>query len=363
MFIPIDAKADVEGSKKGKLTPTQHAQLNAFCLANKTGIFDCLGRCEFSTISYNGDIATITFNSGYIVICGRLVECEAGTTFDLTLPTSGTETGNIVLRYDLSAQGNGEFEIDKKVGTLTQQDLNEHPIDGVYEFVLYQYTATSSSVTLTRNIEYLKSVEHRLESVEERLTKLGFKRGSIYERADSSGTPVGEIIRQGNFVLIHYNFLTSYSPTPTLYVYPDEGSSWLDFLPKDGNSIYLLHQGEIQSVSITFNMGFSVMTITSDAYGDGTVIGLSRMRVGYFGYEVVHNLNFSEFPATISSKTRSFGGTYVYSVSPSSIPDYRIVYVKIGEKRIFYGFGGLFTSAESYEIGDNVILYCLSLEE
>ena len=34
-FIPIDAKADIQGSKKGKLTPYQHAQLNVEGITQK----------------------------------------------------------------------------------------------------------------------------------------------------------------------------------------------------------------------------------------------------------------------------------------------------------------------------------------
>lgn len=154
-FIAIDAKADIADSKKGKLTPAQHAQLNAFCLTKKTGIFDCLGKCEYiSPISIDSanHKATITFNSGYVVICGRLVECEAGTEFVADLPVSGEESGYIVLRYDLSAFGENEFKVIQKTGSLTQQDLNNNPIDGVYEFPLYSYTATPSSITLTREL-------------------------------------------------------------------------------------------------------------------------------------------------------------------------------------------------------------------
>lgn len=159
-FIAIDAKADISENKKGKLTPAQHAQFNAFCLTKKTGILDCLGKCEYiSPISIDSanHKATITFNSGYVVICGRLVECEAGTTFVADLPVSGEETGYIVLRYDLSAFEENEFKVIQKTGSLTQQDLNNNPIDGVYEFVLYKYTATPTSITLTRenNFSYI----------------------------------------------------------------------------------------------------------------------------------------------------------------------------------------------------------------
>jgi len=212
-FIAIDAKADVQGSKKGKLTPTQHAQLNAWCLASKTGIFDCLNKCEATSSSYtaSNNIATVVFKSGYIVICGRLVECEEGTEVLVQTPVSGEINGRIILRYSLSNTGEDEFVVTTKNETLTQNDLNENPITGVYEFELYSYKATPTSITLTRNVEYVPDVSGKINelkeslkkgdvtvmnahyaqhawyasddlskgTIEERLTKLGFSQGSI----------------------------------------------------------------------------------------------------------------------------------------------------------------------------------------
>ena len=80
-FIPIHAKADIVGEKKGKITPAQASLLNAWCLASKTGILDWGGKCEATATSYSisNNVATIVLNKGYIVICGRLVEVEQNT--------------------------------------------------------------------------------------------------------------------------------------------------------------------------------------------------------------------------------------------------------------------------------------------
>lgn len=169
-FIPIDAKADVSESKKGKLTPVQHAQLNAWSLANKTGIFDFLGRCEATATTYTAtsNIATVVFNKGFFVVCGRLVECEQGTEVQITTPVSGSETGWIIAKFNLSASGTGEFEvtIKEKTENLIQQDLNLNPTTGIYEFVLYDYTAYPESVTIGRaNTNYLPSVQSRISDL------------------------------------------------------------------------------------------------------------------------------------------------------------------------------------------------------
>lgn len=169
-FIPIDAKADVENSKKGKLTPAQHSQLNAWSLVNKTGIFDFLSRCEATATTYTAtsNIATVVFNKGFFVVCGRLVECEQGTEVQITTPVSGSETGWIIAKFNLSASGTSEFEvtIKKKTENLIQQDLNLNPTTGIYEFVLYDYTAYPESVTIERtNTNYLPSVQSRISDL------------------------------------------------------------------------------------------------------------------------------------------------------------------------------------------------------
>ena len=238
MFIAIDARADVTGSKKGKLTPAQHAQLNAWCLASKTGILDfpknhsVPGRCEATALNITNiqnHEAKITFNKGYIVICGRLVECEDNTIFVMSTPASPsvTQTGKIILRYNLSNFGNNEFVITTKTGDLVQEDLNDNPSTGIYEFELYSYTATSSSVVLTRtNTDYIPDIGGKLEqfitiltgtgvvgsgnpplqgyntekgTIEERLDALGFKEGSV---TLSNGTATENFVyRQGNYVI------------------------------------------------------------------------------------------------------------------------------------------------------------------
>lgn len=265
MFIPIDAKADIADSKKGKLTPSQHAQLNAWCLGNKTGILDWGGKCTYKNISVDATThtATILFNKGYVVICGRLVECEQDTSFTIDIPiTSGTtETTYIVLQYNLGGSGIGEFGIAQRsntrgvypfVGSLKQQDLNDDPITGLYEFVLYECNATSTSVTLTRNINYVKSVEQRLED-------LGFKQGSI---ETSVSTTQNLITRQGNYVIGNLAF----------YGAPFSGTLPAEFRPKTTTKIGVYHSFDISAAGLfTGETGGGVTGFITFST-DGTVI-------------------------------------------------------------------------------------------
>ena len=229
MFIAIDAKADIEGSKKGKLTPAQHAQINSWVFSKKTGILDCFDKCDTTDISYTAvnNIATVIFKKGFIVICGRLVECEQGTEVKIQTPVSGSVSGRIVLRFSLSSTQEEEFKVVVKTGrSLTLNDLNENSSTGVYEFPLYDYIATPNNVSLmNKNISYVRSTNQEITAlsgmitaisnsiegnkdaplydynknkgtIEQRLTNLGFKQGSI------TGVSGATLTKQGKYAIL-----------------------------------------------------------------------------------------------------------------------------------------------------------------
>jgi hypothetical protein len=165
-FIAINAKADVTGSKKGKLTPAQNAMVNAWTLAKKTGIFEFGGKCEAVVEGISGDEFNVKFYNGFITICGRIVECETNTRIVIPKPTAGKELGHIIAGFYLGNNGEEEFRISTRQGAtlpeLRQEDLNLDPSDGVFEFSLYQYEATTSTLTLmTRNENlYIKDAQN-----------------------------------------------------------------------------------------------------------------------------------------------------------------------------------------------------------
>lgn len=224
-FIAIDAKADIKGSKKGKLTPAQHAQLNAWSLADKTGILDFGGKCEAkeTTITnITSNEASVYFKNGYIVICGRLVQVEQDAIVKIITPTSGKVDGKIIAEFNLSGVGEEEFKVySSNTTSLTQQDLNEEET-GVYQFELYSYTATPTTVSLIRNnTNYVPDIGGKLRqfeegltgegkplanyditkgSIEDRLTNLGFKQGSVSLTSGSATT--NKITRQGNYCIL-----------------------------------------------------------------------------------------------------------------------------------------------------------------
>lgn len=149
-FIPINAKADINGSKKGKLTPAQYAQVNAFSLSQKTGIFDAPNKCEATVNTPIGGAAEVVFQKGYLAICGRIVEVEEGSTVSVPIPVYGEEkvSGRIVAGFYLSSEGENEFKVFATQNQPIKQDLNDYPTSGTYELVLYEYEATPNGVTL-----------------------------------------------------------------------------------------------------------------------------------------------------------------------------------------------------------------------
>lgn len=124
--------------------------INAMALYKQTGIINKFDKCtvtapiDYTTTGYG----TITFNDGAIVICGRVIYIEAGTT--LAIPITTTAGGSIGVKVDLNQNAGSQVAFySKTTQTLTQQDLNENKTDGIYEFEIFKYTSNGTTLTLT----------------------------------------------------------------------------------------------------------------------------------------------------------------------------------------------------------------------
>lgn len=203
-FIAIDAKADISGNKKGRMSPAQHAQLNSWCLTDKTGILDWSFKCQATNTSYSVSEgkARVVFKKGYVVICGRLIECEADTYIDIPAPSVGQLSGFIILKVSPSNSGYSECVLTiKTTSALVQQDLNDNP-NGTYELELYSYLITPQTCTLTRRSNHtpiVSSVAQSLTLINERLTELGFNEGSVTNVQDIVGNVT--LKKLGKFVI------------------------------------------------------------------------------------------------------------------------------------------------------------------
>ena len=232
-LIPMIFKADggEDYPKKGKIRAEDLSALFAFSLPKKTGVLNVLGTCTaYNTVVSNG-YATITFHNGYVVICGRLIYIEESTSVTISLVASGTVTGKLGIRVSLSATGVTECEWFSKTGNLTQDDLNNNPIAGVYEMALYDYNASPTTFVLGNKVatninpnedlvEDITStpsegakyptddnnqpiiakgtIDGRLTNLEARITALGFSEVDATSQTNCSGV---HLKRQGNYVI------------------------------------------------------------------------------------------------------------------------------------------------------------------
>lgn len=332
-----------------------------------------------SEIGYEINGSIFKIKSGRIVLQG--VECDVDANgVEILIDSIANKRYHVVYLQvslaNMSAQILEQHDTASYPSISAGDDFNADTT-GTGRVILYKFTSTNGNISAVSKVlpEIVYSgraldgydiekgtVEQRLIDVDQRLTELGFKHGSIYTSTDTSGTPVGEIIRQGNFVIIHYN-IPGGSPTTTLYIYPDQGTSALVFRPKEGNVLELLDQGNpsYQYVVQQLISYENFLTIVSDAHGSGTVVGLKQMYEAHFGYEAVHDWQEYIFDGSIASKT-SLQGTYVYGLSPSTIEGYEIVKVKISNKEynVTEWYGEMaFATNDSYNIGENLLLYAI----
>lgn len=152
MLIPITFKADgASDSKKGKIRAEDHSALLSFCLPGaKTGILDTLNKCDAYGVSVSNGEASFYLHSGYVAICGRIVYIEEATQVHVALPASGTVRGSFGIKVDLSNIVDAEVVFyAKESGSLIQNDLNENPTTGIYEFELYKYDSTPTTFSLS----------------------------------------------------------------------------------------------------------------------------------------------------------------------------------------------------------------------
>lgn len=135
---------------KGNLLPQDLGAILGFLNPHDAGILnipekDC---SQFGSINITGQTAIVTFHAGYIVIHGRLVYIEEGTEVAFNLPTSGSVNGVLGIRINLAESGANEVTWFQKTSGVVTEDLIKKETDGIYEFVLYNYTATDLAFTL-----------------------------------------------------------------------------------------------------------------------------------------------------------------------------------------------------------------------
>lgn len=152
-LIPIIFNADDSNNTlKGKVQPEDLASFLSVLTSRDAGILDLFENpIGVTTIVDNTPVgkSTITFREGYVSIMGRLIYVQPNTQCQFTLPVAGTETGSFGIQIDLASTGANEVTWFKSTSGLRTDDIISNSASGVYQFRLYDYTATTSTLTLT----------------------------------------------------------------------------------------------------------------------------------------------------------------------------------------------------------------------
>lgn len=179
-LIPISFKADVEDNQKGNIRAEDLSALLAFLNPATAGVLKI--STDNSDCSYNGtplivgNTAQVTFRKGYIVIYGRIIYIEEGTQVSFNLPTSGNVSGVFGVKINLAEDGLNEVTWFQKTTSVQTDNLLNNTDSGVYEFVLYKYTATPTTFIIgdktSQIINNIKDADFITQSISDSSNKV-----------------------------------------------------------------------------------------------------------------------------------------------------------------------------------------------
>ena len=151
-MIPITFnKDDLNNVKKGNVRGQDLASFLSISMPKEAGVLDIFDDpCGYVQITPTTGYATVTMKKGYVNIFGRCIYVEQGEQVQIALPENGSVTGTFGIRVNLGESGANEVTWFTKTTTLRQDNILNNEISGIYEFALYNYTATTSALTLTK---------------------------------------------------------------------------------------------------------------------------------------------------------------------------------------------------------------------
>lgn len=165
-MIPITFnKDDINNVKKGNVRGQDLASFLSISMPKRAGVLDIFDDpCGYVQITPTTGYATVTMKKGYVNIYGRCIYVEQGEQVQIALPTSGSVTGTFGIRVDLGETGANEVAWFTKTTTLQQDNILNNEITGIYEFALYNYTATNNSLELTKVAPIIQNIDDYLKS-------------------------------------------------------------------------------------------------------------------------------------------------------------------------------------------------------
>lgn len=315
MLIPITFNADdTNNQKKGKIRGQDLAVALSLANTKDAGIIDVLENPldQVGVANVSGGYATVTLRAGYVSIYGRLIYVEENTQIQLTLPSSGSVSGNFGIRINLSDIGANECSWFTKTTDPVVENILNNPNTGTYEFRLYNYTATSTSLTLSS-----KTTE-KIENISTYLKGDNFETQDIKDNSNKLATT--------KFV---NNLVNKFAPkyadikiNSTLYTESDEQVTIDAFC--FGNLLYneaknkYIFQGNLRYVfAPNENKGHTFNDVDSFKIKINAVEGFENISVingGIFAYSTVTNLsNFIQGKTCLASYEQTNEKTIVYS--------------------------------------------------
>lgn len=164
-MIPITFNHDDENNvKKGNIRGQDLASFLSISMPKRAGILDIFDDpCGYVQVVPSTTYATITMKKGYINIYGRCIYVEQGEQVQVALPSSGSVSGTFGIRINLGETGANEVSWFTKTTTLRTDNILNNEVNGIYEFGLFNYTATASGLTLTKIAPTIQNIDDYLK--------------------------------------------------------------------------------------------------------------------------------------------------------------------------------------------------------
>ena len=242
-----------------------------------------------------------TVNSGRLVMQG--VECDIDATgVTITIDNIATKRYyTVYLEVNLglnTATIKSEYDTATYPTIDTGDDLTENST-GIARLPLYQFTATSGIISevnkVVKEISYpLNDYDITKGTVEERLTNLGFKQGTVISSISTLTVPQNIFTRQGNYVLMNSGVFSTTMPFPinqdkTIGKVPEE------FRPKEEIYIGMFDDDEkVGSPARELYLGTAIIRTNGDLVlkGFGGIFAYSALE-SVVGGSVINN--YSKF--------------------------------------------------------------------
>lgn len=251
-----------KSSDTPNITNRDDANMIRYAYGGSDGVVKNFG----SELSYSTLTSRFIINSGKVVVQGWEVNVDS---WELNLSTVTNTQYHLVYLEVNTASEIASIKSAYLTGSVPSidpgDDLTQYP-NGTARIPLYSFKISSKTISSVEKkfsvLEYestsLSQIKSRMDMAEERLSKLGFREGTITPSASDSTITKNFLRRQGNYVIGQFagsvedaNILPPWSENDT---YTVVGTIPPDFVP-----------GEYQTLSSTITFKPEYTTYTSES--------------------------------------------------------------------------------------------------